>query len=416
MATAFAEDSEDDGLYLEALEDYEKSVMEEEVSRSSENCVVVDRLKPRRFAEPVTEADILNKIQDAIPATTRKTTAWALSLWMEWRDARSKSSRDNVPPLLDAVTNEELNHWLARFIVEVRNRNGERYPGTTLYSICAGIQRYIREKRAVSSSQNSLDIYKLPEFSYFRSVFDSILKELHQQGIGNTKKQAQVITVEVEERMWSNDILGDDTPEKLLNTLIYCLGLNLALRSGKEHRSLRPDMFQIVQEKPAYLLYTESGSKNNSGGLRDRKLKNKVVKIFENEEKPERCVLKLFIKYMSLRPPNATTQALYLQPLQNPSDNCWYANKAVGHNPLSNTVKKLIKMTGEDGYFTNHSLRRTCATRLYSKGIDEQQIMSVTGHRSTDAVRLYKEISDEQKRHMSQVLQLQNEEDICERE
>lgn len=119
---------------------------------------------------------------------------------------------------------------------------------------------------------------------------------------------------------------------------------------------------------------------------------------------------------MSLRPPNATTQALYLQPLQNPSDNCWYANKAVGHNPLSNTVKKLIKMTGEDGYFTNHSLRRTCATRLYSKGIDEQQIMSVTGHRSTDAVRLYKEISDEQKRHMRQVLQLKNEEDICERE
>lgn len=58
---------------------------------------------------------------------------------------------------------------------------------------------------------------------------------MHQQGIGNTKKQAQVITVEVEERMWSYGILGDDTPEKLLNTLIYCLGLNLALRSGKEH-------------------------------------------------------------------------------------------------------------------------------------------------------------------------------------
>lgn len=49
--------------------------MEEGVSRSSENCVVVDRLKPRHFAEPVTKADILKKIQDAIPATTRKTTA-----------------------------------------------------------------------------------------------------------------------------------------------------------------------------------------------------------------------------------------------------------------------------------------------------------------------------------------------------
>uniref|UniRef100_A0A1X7UMP2 Tyr recombinase domain-containing protein n=1 Tax=Amphimedon queenslandica TaxID=400682 RepID=A0A1X7UMP2_AMPQE len=142
---------------------------------------------------------------------------------------------------------------------------------------------------------------------------------------------------------------------------------------------------------------------NNSGGLCDRKLRNEVVNIIENKEKPQ-------------RPPSETTQALYLQPLQNPIDDCWYANEAVGHNPLRSTVKKLIKMAKEDGYFTSHSLQRTCATNLYSKGINEQQIMSVTGRRSIDAVRLYKEISDEQKRHMSQVLQLKNEEDICETE
>lgn len=56
-------------------------------------------------------------------------------------------------------------------------------------------------------------------------------------------------------------------------------------------------------------------------------------------------------------------------------------------------MKKLCSVTG---HFTNHSLRRTCATRLFQSGIDEQQIMSVTGHCSIDAVRVYKEMSNDQ--------------------
>ena len=47
-----------------------------------------------------------------------------------------------------------------------------------------------------------------------------------------------------------------------------------------------------------------------------------------------------------------------------------------------------------EGYnYSNHSLRRTCATRLYDKGLPE-----TTGHRSTDGVRCYKYISSSAKR------------------
>ncbi len=80
----------------------------------------------------------------------------------------------------------------------------------------------------------------------FRSVLDSVLKDLHQQGIGIQKRQASVISEELEERMWNEGVLGDETPQNLLDTLVYCLGLNLALRSGKEHRCLKPDMFNIL--------------------------------------------------------------------------------------------------------------------------------------------------------------------------
>ena len=40
-----------------------------------------------------------------------------------------------------------------------------------------------------------------------------------------------------------------------------------------------------------YLLYTESGSKNHSGGLKEKKLENKSVKLFANEENESKCSL-----------------------------------------------------------------------------------------------------------------------------
>lgn len=225
-----------------------------------------------------------------------------------------------------------------------------------------------------------------------------MLKDLHKKGIGATKKQAGVITDETEERLWSENVLGSDTPQKLLDTLVYCLGLNLALRSGKEHRSLQPEMLCLMKEPSGmqYLLYTEWGSKNHTGGLTERKVKNKSVKVFANTKCPERCVVRLYDKYMALRPEGAPSDVFYLRPLDKPRPGCWYTRKPVGHNPLSQTVKKLLENVGVQGYYTNHSLRRTCATRLYQHGADEQQIMAVTGHRSKDGVRNYKEPSLDQ--------------------
>ena len=201
--------------------------------------------------------------------------------------------------------------------------------------------------------------------------------------------------------------MGDDDPEKLLDTLVFCFGLNFALRSGKEHRSLRPDMIEYKQlaDSKSYLIYNECGSKNNLGGIKDRKVKNKVVKIYSNAANPSRCVVTLYKKYMDLRPANTPGDVLYLQPLCKPLPHCWYQPRPVGHNVLSKTVKKLTDKVGAEGYYTNHSLRRTCATKLFQEGIEEQRIMAITGHRSTDAVQTYKKISAIQEEEASKIIQ-----------
>ena len=74
----------------------------------------------------------------------------------------------------------------------------------TLYSLCAGVQRFVRAERQSLADRGqlcNLDIFKNTAFVYFRSVLDSVLKDLHQRGIGTTKKRAEVITEDVEEKM-----------------------------------------------------------------------------------------------------------------------------------------------------------------------------------------------------------------------
>ena len=129
------------------------------------------------------------------------------------------------------------------------------------------------------------------------------------------------------------------------------------------------------------------------------------MKAFANVQNPERCLVRLYTKYMALRPDDAPSSVFYLQPMKCPRPNCWYQSRPVGHNQLSKTVKRLCNKAGMTGYFTNHLLRRTCATRLYQQGADEQLIMSVTGHRSKDGVRMYKEVSHEQQEELNEMIQ-----------
>lgn len=105
-----------------------------------------------------------------------------------------KVENTEEPPDLDSITNEQLKYWLSRLVLEVRNVHEEEYKGGTLYELCAGIQQCrdnISLSLGSSASVEPLDIYKDNKFAYFRSTFESVLKNFHQKGIGTVKKQAE---------------------------------------------------------------------------------------------------------------------------------------------------------------------------------------------------------------------------------
>ena len=125
--------------------------------------------------------------------------------------------------------------------------------------------------------------------------------------------------------------------------------------------------------------------KNWQGGLHQRKIEPKDLKMFAKPELEERCAVSCFSLYLSLissggrfdrrsigdHPPRCSTQA-------------------IGVHKLETTVKRFCTKAGFVGDYTNHSGKVTCATQLSKHNVDEQLIMAQTGHRSQDAVRMYK--------------------------
>ncbi|KAK6180908.1 hypothetical protein SNE40_008873 [Patella caerulea] len=226
------------------------------------------------------------------------------------------------------------------------------------------------------------------------------------KGNGLLTKQADVISIDEENIMWKQGILGNSNPQTLLDTIVHLFGLNFALRSGGEHRNLTLDQLCIGENEQApYLRYTEKISKTNQRGLKEFRVNPKCVTAYGSDD-PKRCIVKLYQQYLSLRPEHAMSM-VYLRPLIKPTEKVWYAAAPVGRNTLVNTVKRLCEAAGFKGFFTNHSLRATCATRLFRSGVDEQLIAKTTGHRS-NAIRAYKRSNTAQEAFVNSVIQGQS--------
>ena len=284
-------------------------------------------------------------------------------------------------------------------MLEVRKENGNLYPPNSLYSLCCGLQRTIRV--------NGQNIFTDALFAKFREVLDSQMKKLKSTG-SFERKCADVITERMEDILWNLKLLGDDNPQSLLDTTFFYIGLYFALRGGEEHRRLHhsPSQIQIYEppNAPSYVTYTEDISKTNQGGLKHRNRNPKKVTHYENKECPERCLVRILKRYNSRCPLDRPPNALYLKPLKRPVGDVWYSKSAIVHNILGKTIQCLMKAANIPGTFSNHSLRSTVTTRLFNARVDEQLIMSRTGHSSTAGVRAYKRTSEQLLEHTSDVL------------
>lgn len=99
-----------------------------------------------------------------------------MKVFDEWQKSRNENGE--VIPELAVFTVEDVNHWLTRFIVEVRKLNGDFYLPKSLYLLTTGILRGMREQGNTNNFMSETD----DRFLKVKKTLDAQMKLLTAKG------------------------------------------------------------------------------------------------------------------------------------------------------------------------------------------------------------------------------------------
>lgn len=208
------------------------------------------------------------------------------------------------------------------------------------------------------------------QFQNFRATCDTVFKKLLADGVGALVKHHTAFTPE-EDKLWEAGIFGTTHPQALQNAFFY-VGKYLCLRGGEEHRNLTRSQFIDI---PDGFKYVEHGSKTFRGGFNQVNLPSKNVTIYRDENAGPRCLCTLLTRYRKRLPNNneKTNDIFYLKPLGPHPTKPSFAKVPVEKNKLNAMMKRICEAAGLPP-MTNHSLRITGATTLFSKNVPEKLV------------------------------------------
>ena len=86
------------------------------------------------------------------------------------------------------------------------------------------------------------------------------------------------------------------------------------------------------------------------------------------------------------------------------TDALWCKKSPLGKNEIGKLLTKAAQNAGLPGRVTNHSVRKTCISRLLDSDVPENYVAQLSGHRNLKSLDLYKSASIQHQRRMSLAL------------
>lgn len=231
-------------------------------------------------------------------------------------------------------------------------------------------------------------------FQGFRQALSAKMSELTSQGIGIVKRQAEPLSENDEKCLWEKNILGNSTSKSMLYSVFFYNCKLFGLRGIDEHRNLAINQFELHDENDndrPLIIFKGRTNKTCKGGLNQRNVSPKVIKHIFSDIELYNIYKEYICLVLSVSDDGDSAGPFYRRALEGRK----FSKQCIGVNKLSTMMKSMCEEGGLSGNFTNHSGKRTCATAMYQAGVEEQEIMTRTVHRSIEPVRQYKRASDD---------------------
>ena len=235
------------------------------------------------------------------------------------------------------------------------------------------------------------------QFASSRDKLNAARKSLKKAGKGNKPQAAKTLEAADIQSLWSHGLLGDSTPEALLNSVWLMLSMHMSLRGRDQHYKLTYGDLEVKEttDGKRYVQFNERDTKTRTGdtGQGTRAFR---PKMWSTPHNPEQCPVQLFELYLSKRPTDYCDDdsPFYLAINYDAKPGgFWYKRQKLGMNRLGNIMKIMASKAGLQGKKTNHSARKTCVITLTRANLPETQIIQLTGHRNVQSLNSYKQPS-----------------------
>ena len=87
-----------------------------------------------------------------------------------------------------------------------------------------------------------------------------------------------------------------------------------------------------------------------------------------------------------------------------PGINIWYIGAPLGKNEIGKLMKTAAQSAGLQGNFNNHTVRKTCISRLMDAEVPVDNVPQLSGHRHLKSLNSYKAASADNQWKMSLIL------------
>ncbi len=177
--------------------------------------------------------------------------------------------------------------------------------------------------------------------------------------------------------------------------MFYCIsGVHFGIKSAAENKALcvgEKSQFSLKHNPENGKLHLEYNNEklflSKPCRYREELYKKFQPKVlYENTGHPAHYLVRLYQKYLSLRPTKDCPKDFYLRPLGNPKANpMLFRTTPIGKHSLSDTVSRLMKSAGYVGCYTSQSIQSVCPTSGNYK--HAQVVRDAPRFRSDDTTR-----------------------------